>query len=90
MTIKDLLTVALDIALDIAQVTVVPENLLNENYKEEFETVGCDNFSNHFFEGEQDFFGMDAELLDKEVIAFTVDDEEGNPFYPKTLTIVYK
>ena len=28
--------------------------------------------------------------LDVSLIANTVDDEEGNPFYPKTLTIVYK
>lgn len=86
MTIKDLLMVA----INMAQVTVVPENLLNENYKDEFHTIGNYNFVKHFVEWKQDFFGMDAELLDKEVIAFTVDDEEGNPFYPKTLTIVYK
>ena len=85
MTIKDLLTVA----LDITQVTVVPENLLNENYKEEFQTVGCYNFAKHFFDWKQDFFGIDAEILDKEVLAFTIHDEEGNPFYPKTLTVVY-
>ena len=85
MTIKDLLTVA----LDIAQVTVVPENLLNEDYKENFWEVGNYNFAKHFIDGKQDFFGMDAGHLDKEVVAFTVDNEEGNPFYPKTLTVVY-
>lgn len=86
MTIKDLLTVA----LDITQVTVVPKNLLNENYKEEFQTVGDYIFAKHFFEWKQDFFGIDDEILDKEVLAFTIRAEEGNPFYPKTLTIVYR
>ena len=59
-------------------------------YKEEFGTIGNYNFAKHFVEWKQDFFDMDAELLDKEVVTFTVEDEEGNPFYPKTLTIVFK